>query len=151
MRIRFQRDAGVSSVLGTMLILCLLIMLASLFAVIAVGTFTVQEKPINAHLSYLSSEDDTYIFEMTGGDLFAPENLKCVYRIRDNATAFEEISGSDMQIYGSHGSMVGLGDHIYVKKPTAFHQDNRYLIWLFFDTRAGMLISSGELPPETDK
>ena len=137
-----KKDEGVSPVVGVMLMLVITVLLAGVFAAAAFGLFSGSiDKPANAELNYLTSTDSDYIFEMTAGDPVAVSRLKAVFTIRDDITKQKTVTGSEMHTI--HTSL-GIGDLLQIEKPR-FSEDKKYVVWRFYDTQSGKLLSSGEI------
>ena len=133
-----KKDEAVSPVVGVMLMLTITVLLAGVFAAAASGLFSGGiDKPANAEINYLSSTGDSYIFEMTAGDPVSVSRLKAVFTLRDNKTVYNttEISGNEV---------LRIGDMLQVTKP-GFADGDKYIVWMFYDTKSGKLLSSGEI------
>ncbi|HJJ36284.1 MAG TPA: type IV pilin N-terminal domain-containing protein [Methanocorpusculum sp.] len=143
------QDSGVSPVVGVMLILIITVVLAGVFALAATSMFSAKEAPIDAEINYLMTDDaGHYVFEMMAGDPFQKSKLKLVLRPRDSPA--DSIIRYPSDIATTHDSIVMLGDRLIVSAPdpaTEFNPVGKYIIWMFFDTDSGTLISSGEIPP----
>ena len=136
-----KKDEAVSPVVGVMLMLTITVLLAGVFAAAASGLFSGGiDKPANAEINYLSSADDAYIFEMTAGDPVSLSRLKAVFTLRDDKTVYNttEISGN---------KVLRIGDMLQVSKPSdsGFSGNGKYIVWMFYDTKSGKLLSSGEI------
>ena len=137
-----KKDEGVSPVVGVMLMLVITVLLAGVFAAAAFGLFSGSiDKPANAEINYLSSTDKHYIFEMTAGDPVSVSRLKAVFTIRDDITEQLTVTGSEMHTI--HTSL-GIGDLLQIDKP-GFAAAGQYVVWRFYDTQSGKLLSSGEI------
>ena len=137
-----KKDDAVSPVVGVMLMLVITVLLAGVFAAAASGLFSGGiDKPVNAEVNYLSSAGNTYIFEMTAGDTVSLSRLKAVFTLRDDKTRQETVAGTGM--HTSHAGSVSIGDLLKISKP-AF-ADEKYVVWMFYDTKSGKLLSSGEI------
>ena len=139
-----KKDEGVSPVVGVMLMLVITVLLAGVFAAAAFGLFSGSiDKPANAELNYLTSTDSDYIFEMTAGDPVAVSRLKAVFTIRDDITKQKTVTGSEMQTI--HTSL-SIGDLLQIEKEKSdFAAAGQYVVWRFYDTQSGKLLSSGEI------
>lgn len=136
-----NKDEAVSPVVGVMLMLTITVLLAGVFAAAASGLFSGGiDKPANAEINYLSSTGDSYIFEMTAGDTVSLSRLKAVFTLRDDKTGQMTVSGA--QMHTSHADSVSLGDILKITKP---FDDGKYIVWMFYDTKSGKLLSSGEI------
>ena len=136
-----KKDEAVSPVVGVMLMLTITVLLAGVFAAAASGLFSGGiDKPANAEMTYFSSADDAYIFEMTAGDPVSISRLKVVFTLRDDKTVYNttEISGN---------KVLRIGDMLQVPKPSesGFSENGKYIVWMFYDTKSGKLLSSGEI------
>ena len=137
-----NKDDAVSPVVGVMLMLVITVLLAGVFAAAAFGLFSGGiDKPANAEINYLSSTDNHYIFEMTAGDPVSVSRLKAVFTIRDDITKQKTVTGSEMQTI--HTSL-SIGDLLQIEKPD-FAEAGQYVVWRFYDTQSGKLLSSGEI------
>ena len=133
-------DDAVSPVVGVMLMLTITVLLAGVFAAAASGLFSGGiDKPANAEINYLSSTDDAYIFEMTAGDPVSVSRLKAVFTLRDDKSVYSTTELSDNKV-------LRIGDLLQVPKPSAeFSGTGKYIVWMFYDTKSGKLLSSGEI------
>ncbi|HJJ39164.1 MAG TPA: type IV pilin N-terminal domain-containing protein [Methanocorpusculum sp.] len=140
---RQNKDDAVSPVVGVMIMLTITVLLAAVFAATATGLFSGGvDKPANAEINYLSSTDDMYTFEMTAGDSVSLSQLKVVFTLRDDKTKQQTVYGSDMETRSS--DYLKLGDLLQADKPD-FAADGKYVVWMFYDTNSGKLLSSGEI------
>lgn len=140
-------ESGVSPVVGVMLMLVVAILLVAVFAVAATTLFSPQDAPINAEIRYVdTTADDRYVFEMISGDAFKKSRLNVVLRLRDDPSASIVRSGSQITATRD-GDTVVLGDRLLVAEPTEFPVAGKYVVWMFYDTGSGTLVSSGEIPP----
>ena len=138
-----KKDEAVSPVVGVMLMLTITVLLAGVFAAAASGLFSGgMDKPANAEINYLSSVDNNYLFEMTAGETISLSRLKAVFTLRDDKTKQQTVTGTEM--HTSHADSVSLGDMLQVTKPD-FADGDKYIVWMFYDTKSGKLLSSGEI------
>ena len=135
-----KKDEAVSPVVGVMLMLTITVLLAGVFAAAASGLFSGGiDKPANAEINYLSSTGDSYIFEMTAGDPVSVSRLKAVFTLRDDKSVYSTTELSDNKV-------LRIGDLLQVPKPSAgFSENEKYIVWMFYDTKSGKLLSSGEI------
>ena len=136
-----KKDEAVSPVVGVMLMLTITVLLAGVFAAAASGLFSGGiDKPANAEINYLSSTGDSYIFEMTAGDPVSVSRLKAVFTLRDDKSVYSTTEFSDNKV-------LRIGDLLQVPKPSdpGFSGNGKYIVWMFYDTKSGKLLSSGEI------
>lgn len=137
-----NKDEAVSPVVGVMLMLTITVLLAGVFAAAASGLFSGGiDKPANAEINYLSSTGDSYIFEMTAGDPVSVSRLKAVFTLRDDKSVYSTTELSDNKV-------LRIGDLLQVPKPSEsgfLSDDGKYIVWMFYDTKSGKLLSSGEI------
>ena len=138
-----KKDDAVSPVVGVMLMLTITVLLAGVFAAAAAGLFSGGiDEPANAEINYLTSAYDEYIFEMTSGDAVSLSRLKAVFTLRDDKTKQETVPGTAM--HTSRGDILRIGDMLQIENPD-FAAEGKYIIWMFYDTKSGKLLSSGEI------
>ena len=139
-----SNDDGVSSVVGVMLLLAVLVILAGVFAAVVTGVISTQDPPVSAEFSYLTTApENTYVFEMTAADgPVAKSKLKLVLHSRTNMSKESVIDSSGMK--SPHDSAVWLGDLLRIEKPDLFNGEP-YVLWMIYDADTGTLLSSGEI------
>ncbi|MCQ2470372.1 MAG: hypothetical protein MJ100_11235, partial [Ruminococcus sp.] len=96
------------------------------------------DKPANAEMNYLSSIGTYYIFEMTAGDPVSVSRLKVVFTLRDDKSVYNTTELSDDKV-------LRIGDMLKIEKPIFPSEDGKYIVWMFYDTKSGKLLSSGEI------
>ncbi|HJJ31352.1 MAG TPA: type IV pilin N-terminal domain-containing protein [Methanocorpusculum sp.] len=138
-----KKDDAVSPVVGVMLMLTITVLLAGVFAAAASGLFSgAADKPVDAEFAYLNSDGGHYFFEMTAGDAFSKDRLELVLSLRDDMSNQIRVAGKN--ILSSSGSNVRLGDMLQADKH-GFAAAGKYVVWMFYDTKSGKLLSSGEI------
>ncbi len=137
-----KKNDAVSEVVGVMLMLTVTIMLVAVVGATVSGLVSVDNDPVSAELIFVGYNGTNLIFENVAGDPISLSKMKLVLSARDHPSRREVFNSSN--IVSTGGATVSVGNRFSV--PSNFSA-SEYLIYQVYDIEAGILISSGEIPP----
>ncbi|RBQ23947.1 MAG: hypothetical protein ALMCE001_14970 [Methanocorpusculum sp. MCE] len=138
-----KKDVGVSEVVGIMLMLVVVLVIVSVVASSVSGLASVDNTPVSAEMVVVEYNGTDLIFENVAGDAFPLKRMKLVMGVRDNVQKRWVFYATNMT--STRETTVMVGDRISVSSPDFAVAAGEYLTYQFYDTDAGVLVSSGEI------
>jgi len=136
-------DDAVSEVVGVMIMLVVTILLVSIVGASASGLISDNKTPASAELVFAGYNGTDLIFENVAGDAFPLKKMKLILGVRDDVQRRCVLTAANITSTGGAALMVG--DRISVSSPDFSAAEGEYLTYQFYDTDAGVLVSSGEI------